>query len=138
MFLNSKVSFVRVFWCGLVLAVLSVPGLSDAAAPPMPTPSPSSYGMTSGRLVATLSAVLALIGVVMGGVALARPLGPAYLRIGAIIAGLIGVIVGGVRVMTASGIGTGGGRAGAIVALILGLIAVALGGFAFARSRRTA
>ena len=135
MFLSKKY-FVRVFWCGLLLAVLSVSALSDAAAPSPSTPSPASYGMTSGRLVATLSAVLALIGVVMGGIALARPLAPAYLRMFAIVAGLIGVVVGGIRVMTASGIGTGGGRAGAIVALVLGLIAVALGGFAFARSRR--
>ena len=135
MFLSKKY-FVRVFWCVLVLAILSVPALSDAAAPPPSTPSPVSYGMTSGRLVATLSAVLALLGVVMGAIAVFRPTGPTYLRIGAIVAGLIGDVFGGIRVMTASGIGTGGGRAGAIVALILGLIAVALGGFAFARSRR--
>jgi hypothetical protein len=54
---------------------------------------------------------------------------------GAIIAGLIAAAVGGFRVVTASGIGTGGGRAGAIIALVLGLIAIALGGFAIARSR---
>ena len=136
MFLNKRY-FVRVFWCVLVLAVLSGPALSDAAAPPPSTPSPASYGMTSGRLVATLSAVLALIGVVMGGIAVFRPTTPAHLRMGAMVAGLIGVVVGGIRVMTASGIGTGGGRAGAIVALVLGLIAVALGGLAHVRARRS-
>ena len=35
------------------------------------------------------------------------------------------------------GFGTGGGRAGAIVALVLGLIGVNLGGLALARSRRS-
>ena len=41
------------------------------------------------------------------------------------------------QALTAGGIGTGGGLAGAIVALVLGLIAIALGGLALSRSRRT-
>ena len=35
------------------------------------------------------------------------------------------------------GFGTGGGRAGAIVTLVLGLIGMNLGGLALARSRRS-
>ena len=42
----------------------------------------------------------------------------------------------GVVMVTTSNFGTGGGRAGAIVALVLGLLAVALGVMALTRSRR--
>jgi hypothetical protein len=101
---------------------------------------PSSYGMTPGRLGANVAAVLGLIGVVFGGVALARPSGR-FGRPGSFIAlaaGLIGVALGGLVAAISGGrIGTGGGLAGAIIALVLGLIAIALGGLALARSRRT-
>jgi hypothetical protein len=51
---------------------------------------------------------------------------------------LIGAVVGAVRVATSpGGIGTGNGLAGAIMAVVLGLIAVALGALALSRSRRT-
>ena len=121
-----------------IIVVLSLIALSDPAFAQVasPSPDPSSYGMTSGRLVATLAAVLALIGVVSGAVALFRP-SVWFASIIALGAGLVGAAVGGLRVATASGIGTGGGRAGAIVALVLGLIALALGGLSLSRSRRT-
>lgn len=102
---------------------------------------PVGYGMTPGRFVATASALIALIGVVVGVLALFRPagiFGTASGRLGAIIAvagGLIGVIVGGVKAATSSGIGTGGGLAGAVVAVVLGLVALVLGGLALSRSR---
>jgi hypothetical protein len=120
----------------LLIPCLSILTLAASAFAQVasPSPDPASYGMTSGRLLATSAAVIGLIGVVLGGLALGRLLGASG-RIGAIIAGLIAVIVGGLRVVTASGIGTGGGRAGAIIALVLGVIAIALGGFALARSR---
>jgi Family of unknown function (DUF6223) len=38
---------------------------------------------------------------------------------------------------SSGGIGTGSGRLGAIVALVVGLIGTVLGGLALARSRRT-
>ena len=100
---------------------------------------PASLGMTSGRLVATSAALVALIGAVVGGVALLRPtgvFGTSMVRLGAIVAGLIGVAVGGSVVATTTNFGTGGGRAGAIVALVFGVLAIALGGMALARSRR--
>ena len=67
-------------------------------------------GAGSGRTGSTVAAVVALIGVVIGGLALAR---------------------------SAGRIGTGTGRRGAIVALVVGLTGIALGGLALARSRRT-
>lgn len=53
--------------------------------------------------------------------------------------GLVGIAVGGLVVVTADGgVGTGNGLGGAIVAAVLGLLAVALGGLARAREREVA
>ena len=137
---NNKFHFSLLFYIVLGLITLAGPFAAQVSAQPT---SGSSYGMTSGRLVASTSAVLALIGVVIGVLALIRPagrFGTASGRLGATAAlagGLIGTILGGWVAATAGGIGTGGGLAGAIVALVLGLIALALGGLALARSRRT-
>ena len=135
MFVNNKFLFCLVW--GLV--VLAAPTIAQVSA----QPSPVGYGMTSGRFVATGSAVLSVIGVVIGALALLRPAGRFGTTSGslgavvALVAGLVGTAVGGWIVATAGGFGTGGGRAGGIVALVLGLIALALGGLALARSRRT-
>jgi hypothetical protein len=132
---NNKFHFPLLFRIVLSLIVL--------AAQVSAQPTAGSYGMTSGRLVASTSAILALIGVVIGVLALVRPsgrFGTASGRLGAIAAlagGLIGTLLGGWITLTAGGIGTGGGLAGAIVALVLGLIAIILGGLALSRSRRT-
>jgi hypothetical protein len=104
-----------------------------------------NYAITSKRIVASVAAVVALIGAVIGGLALARSAGRSVAgngRRGAIVAlvmGPIGVVIGGLVVATAvGGLGTGNGIAGGIVAMIVGLIGIALGGLALARSRRTA
>jgi hypothetical protein len=100
--------------------------------------------MSAGRLGATVAAALALTGVVVGGLALARPtsrIGTATGRLGAataLVAGLLGLALGGLVVATSdSGIGTGNGRGGAYVALVVGSIGMVLGRLALARSRRT-
>jgi hypothetical protein len=99
-------------------------------------------GPGSGRAGASLAAVVGLIGVVIGGLALARAAGriTGTGRNGAIVAmvlGLIGMVLAGLHLATNTGaIGTGSGRAGAIVAVVLGLIDMVLGGLALARSRR--
>jgi hypothetical protein len=49
------------------------------------------------------------------------------------------MVVGGLHsANSAGGFGTGNGLAGAIVAMVVGLISMVLGGLALARSRRTA
>jgi len=123
---------------GLVHAVLVAAGVSEPATTTV-------YGLTAKRLWATTAAVLALIGVVMGGLALARSagrIGTVNARMGAIVAlvaGLIALVNGALNLAIAKGgPGTGNGVVGAAVALVLGLIAMALGGLALARSRRTA
>jgi MFS superfamily sulfate permease-like transporter len=104
----------------------------------------SPYTLTTDRLWATTAAVLALVGFIIGGLALARStgrIGSSNGRKGAIVAlvtGLIAVVMGGLVLITADGgPGTGNGIVGAIVALLLGLSAMAVGRLALGQSRRT-
>jgi hypothetical protein len=95
----------------------------------------AAEGIGSGRLVPTVAAVVGLIGVVLGGLALARSWRRGAIAAG--VAGLISVVVGGLHsANSAGGFGTGNGLAGAIVAMVLGLISIVLGGLALVRSRR--
>ena len=121
---------------GLVHAVLVAAHVSEPAATTV-------YGLTPRRLWATTVAVLALVGVLIGGLALARPasrFGTASGRLGAIVAlvaGLIAAVNGGLVLAIANGgPGTGNGVVGGAGALVLGLIAMALGGLAPVRSNR--
>jgi hypothetical protein len=99
-------------------------------------------GIGSGRLLPTVAAVVGLIGVVLGGLALARHRRAGNERAGAIVAavlGLISLVIGGLHAAnSAGGFGTGNGLAGAIVAVVLGLVGMVLGGLALARSRLAA
>src|SRR5262245_1257336 len=100
-------------------------------------------GMTSARAVALLAVGIGLISVVLGGVALARATGRLKtgsglaLSVVALVLGFIGLSVAIVLLATSAGIGTGGGSLGAIAASLLSLIGAALGGVAFAGSRRS-
>ena len=123
---------------GLVYAVLVAAHVSEPATTTV-------YGLTPRRLWATTVAVLALVGVVIGGLALARPasrFGTDSGRLGAIVAivaGLIAAVNGGLNLAIANGgPGTGNGVVGGAAAFVLGLIALALGALARARCRRTA
>jgi hypothetical protein len=118
---------------GLVHAVLVAAHVSKPAATTV-------HGLTPRRLWATMAAVLALVGVVIGGVALARPAGRfgiAAGRLGAIAAlvvGLIASVNGGLNLALANGgPGSGNGVVGGAAAFVLGLIAVVLGGIALGR-----
>lgn len=98
--------------------------------------------LTTGRLVGTVAVLVALAGVIIGGLAVARPASRTGTgRLGATLAlsaGLTGMVIGGLVVAAAEGgPGTGYGIVGGFAALGVGLIAVLLGGLALARSRRT-
>jgi hypothetical protein len=101
-------------------------------------------GMTDGRARALVGAVVGLLGLIIGGLALARSaglIGNGSGRNGAVVAlvlGLIGLILSVVHLGSSStgGFGTGGGRAGAIVGLVLGSIGMILGGLVLILSRR--
>lgn len=124
-----------ILFAGLVHVVLVVAHVSEPAATTV-------YGPTARRLWATFVALLALAGVVVGGLALARPagrFGHAAGRLGAIAAGVIAAVSGGLVVVVADGgPGTGNGVVGGAAALVLGLAAMILGGVALARARRPA
>ena len=129
---------VAVLFGGLVYAVLVFAHVSEPAAITV-------YGPTPRRLWAAAVAVLALVGVVIGGLALARPasrFGTTSGRLGAVVAlvaGLMAVVNGGLNLAIANGgPGTGNGVVGGAAAFVLGLIALALGWVALARCRRTA
>jgi len=121
---------------GLVHAVLVAAHVSEPAAATV-------YGLTLRRFWATAAAGLALVGVVIGGLALRRSadrIGAGNGRLGAmaLAAGLIALVNGSLNLAIATGgPGTGNGVVGAAAALVLGLIGMTLGGLALARSRRT-
>jgi hypothetical protein len=103
-----------------------------------------AHTLTTGRLLGTVAALVALSGVVIGGLALARSAGRISngnrkrRAIVALAAGLTGMVIG--RLVVAAdegGPGTGYGILGGFAALAIGLIATALGWLALARSRRT-
>lgn len=105
--------------------------------------SADTYALTFDRVWATAAALLALVGVVAGGLALAR----ANRRVGnggrrgatvALVAGLVAAALGGLNLAVADGgPGTGNGVVAGAAALVLGLVAAVLGGLVVARARRT-
>ena len=137
---------VRHLLAAAAAALLGGSGLATPAAAHVSAQSAAvdAYTLTAGRLVGTVAALVALTGVVIGGLALARSAG----RIGngngkrgaivALVAGLTGMVIGGLVVAAAEGgPGTGYGIVGGFAALAIGLIATVLGWLALARSRRT-
>ena len=122
---------------GLVHVVLVAAHLSEPAATTV-------QGLTPRRLWATIAAVLALVGVVIGGLALARSAGRSAAGNGrmraimALSAGLIAAVNGGLNLAIAKGgPGSGNGVIGGAGAFVLGLVAMVLGGLTLARRRRT-
>jgi len=115
--------------------VLAIPATAHASS--------AAGNIGSGRLLPTVAALIGLAGVFTGRWALihSRRAENRKVRSGALLAlvsGLISLAIGILHaVNSAGGFGTGNGLAGAIVAMVLGLTALVLGGLALARSRRT-
>lgn len=129
----AALAAIAVF-AGLVYVVLVATHLSESAATTV-------QGPTTRRLWATTASVLALISVVIGGLAMVRSasFGTAA-RLGMILAlaaGLVAVINGTLVLAVANGgLGSGNGVVGGAVALVLGLIGMIIAGLALSRSRR--
>jgi len=122
-------------FAGLVHAVLVAAHLSEPAGTTV-------YGATPRRVWATTAVVIALAGVAIGALALARPASRFGARNGsmgavvALVAGLIAAVNGGLNLAIAKGgPGSGNGVIGGAAALVLGLIGMVLGGLALIRSR---
>ncbi|OPC77218.1 hypothetical protein B4N89_42505 [Embleya scabrispora] len=126
------------------LSMLAAPAAAHASAP---TIAVGDFG--SGRVGASVAALLGLAGAIVGALALARATGRIRTRFAAgigrngafvaLVAGTVGAALGLLVVVTAEGgLGTGNGLGGGIVALIVGVIAVVFGASALARFRRAA
>lgn len=97
-------------------------------------PAVDAYALTPGRLVGTVAALVAVAGVALGALALAR--GGKTKTIAALTTGPAGMLIGGAVLAAAKGgPGTGYGVVGGFAALVFGLIATALGALALARRR---
>ena len=127
--LGATAVFAVLVHCVLVVAHASEPAANTV------------HAFTARRAWATTASLVALVGVFSGGMATYRSFRHAgtFERRGAIVAlvaGPIAGINGGLNLAVATGgPGTGNGVVGAAVAFVLGLIAIALGGAALARSR---
>jgi hypothetical protein len=103
--------------------------LAEAAA--------DTYSFTGGRIASTLGGLVALAGLIVGGVTLARSPGGKRGSVVALAAGLVATMIGGTVVALADGgPGSGSGIVGGVVALVIGLIAAVLGWLALARQTR--
>ena len=93
---------------------------------------------TPARIWASIAAFVALVGVVIGWLALRSVRAGRGGRTGAIVAlvaGLTGVVNGAVNLAVADGgLGSGNGVAGGALALVLGLVGTVLGGLALRRT----
>jgi hypothetical protein len=134
----TRLLAAAVLVCGLWL-------VAPTAAQVSVQPAANVATLTPKRAMASMAAVMALSGAIIGGFALARPAGRngtgnrRRKAIAALVLGPTGLVIGGLVVVTADGgLGTGNGIAGGIVAMMVGLIGTALGGLALARSRRPA
>lgn len=127
-----------------VLVVLA----EQAASPVCTTPAEcagqgvDTFLGTSARIWASVAALVALGGVIIGWLALrsVRRTGNGGRRAAtvALAAGVIGGLNGAVKLAVSDGgLGTGNGVFGAALALVLGLAGAVLGGLALAHSRRT-
>ncbi|WP_051796491.1 DUF6223 family protein [Streptomyces sp. NRRL S-87] len=127
--------------------VLAAPVAAHVAAQSAPV---DAYALTTGRLVGGAAALVALAGVIIGGLALARSAGRTGRtgrtglfggRRGAVmslVAGLTGTVVGALNLAVADGgPGTGNGVIGGAMAVLLGLPALVLGRLTLVRHPRT-
>jgi len=132
----AVIAAVAVF-AGLVHLVLVAAHVSQPAATTV-------HGLTTRRLWATTVAVLSLVSVIIGALALTRPASRFGVTSGwlgvivGLVTGVIAVVNGGLVLALASGgPGTGNGVVGAAGALVLGLIGMSLSGLAvFGYSKR--
>jgi hypothetical protein len=103
-----------------------------------------AYTLTAARLWATSAALLGLIGAIIGGLVLTRSVrrtgnGGRRGAIASLASGLVAVVAGTLNLAVADGgPGTGNGVVGGAVAVLLGLIAMVLGGLVLARARTDA
>lgn len=97
-------------------------------------------GLTSGRARSLVGGVVGLISLVMGwrakGRSVTNPGAARSWSIASLILGLVAIVLSVIHLAgTSGGFGTGGGKAGAIVALVLGLAGMTLSGLTLRAKR---
>ncbi|WP_306357061.1 MULTISPECIES: DUF6223 family protein [unclassified Nocardia] len=121
----------------VLVTPLLAPAVAHAATGPVAA---GAYELSAGRLGGLVAALAGSAGVVVGVPALTRRggrFGTGSAAIVALAAGLFAIVLGAVVVVTADGgLGTGNGLGGGIVAMVIGLCAVLVGGFGRTRARR--
>ena len=98
--------------------------------------------ITIGRLTSIITGLFGLTSVILGRQALIRSSRPVNSRPKAILAlvmGLFSVLAGALQIVLSNGgFGTGSGKLGAIVAMVIGLTGSCFGWLALSRSKRIA
>jgi len=126
---------IAVLFVGLVSVVLKTAHVSQSSGAAV-------QGMTSRRVWAIATDLLAIFGLVIGGLGLRRSSGytSSKLKIRstvAIAAGLIAMVSGALNLALATGgPGSGNGVIGGAAAVVLGLFAIVLGAIAFNRYKK--
>ena len=104
--------------------------------------SPYVKGITAGRAKSLVGGALGLISLIIGWRAKARVANNHSAKSSATIALVLGLVVIGLSIVhlvdATGGFGTGGGKAGAIMALVLGLSGTALGGLTLGKKLKQA
>jgi hypothetical protein len=113
---------------------------SDTTSNDSDETSPYVKGITAGRAKSLVGGVLGLISLIIGWrakVRLANNHSAKSLAITALVLGLVAIGLSVAHLVNVTGgFGTGGGKAGAIVALVLGVVGSTLGGLALQTKRK--
>lgn len=133
---TQKTSEQKIFRAiAVIMLLLIAPIFAHASGDPV------VYGIAQGRLTSIIAGLVALISIIMGVLALRSSASASFKkRIGtlSIVLGSLSAFLSLIHLANSTGgFGTGSGKAGAIVAIILGMIGTTLGGMALSRSRNS-
>jgi hypothetical protein len=137
--MRSSIFYALIFFLAVTFLSMTPTDLSGQSGEQSQT-SDDSYvtGMTSGRARSLIGVGLALVSVVVGWRVKKRPGNNRVWAFIALAAGILGMLVSIMQLAkNTGGFGTGGGKAGAIVALILGTTGIFINGLTL-RSRKSA
>ena len=119
----------------IALLWLTAPTLVYASGDPV------GYNLTQGRLISVIAGLIGLTSVITGAPALRSSASAGFkkrMSTRSLVMGSLCTVLSLIHLAnTNSGFGTGSGKAGALVAIVLGAIGMMLGGIALSRSRRS-
>jgi len=132
--MKNTISYCTMILMIIAFSILSTDALSQETQASNTDANTYVTGITPGRARSLVGVFFGLVSVIIGSFAKRRKRSWA---ITALALGIIAIILSAIHLANVTGgFGTGGGKAGAIVAIVLGLCGCALGGFAL-RLRKT-